>query len=392
MSSTPFPRSRRLTIAGFILAVLLFWVALYLYLPTLPGYIQSKTGSLALVGVILAQYGLWLAVARLPLGIAADWLGRRKPFALGGMLLVGLGAWLMAGAEGATGLAVGRAITGVSAAAWVPLVVMFSSLYPAEETVRATAVVTIACSIGRAAAPSVTGTLNELGGYSLAFYLAAGLAGLAFLIMLPLREEPRPGRPPSLRAIGRLIGRRDVLIPSLLDAVVQYAAWAIALGFLSLRAAELGASDVTQSLLVSLHLGLLVVGNFLAALTLRRIGARRLVVLCVAVMAASMGAMALATSLPLLFVAQFWMGLAHGIIYPVVMGMSIEYVADAERTTAMGVHQSIYAIGIFGGPWLSGLLAEALGLRPMFLVTALAFLVAGLVLSRFLVGAPEAQV
>ena len=50
--------------AAFVLGVFLFWVALYLYLPTLPLYVQTKTGSLATVGLILGQYGLWLAIAR----------------------------------------------------------------------------------------------------------------------------------------------------------------------------------------------------------------------------------------------------------------------------------------------------------------------------------------
>jgi MFS transporter, DHA1 family, multidrug resistance protein len=48
------------------------------------------------------------------------------------------------------------------------------------------------------------------------------------------------------------------------------------------------------------------------------------------------------------------------------MGMSIERVDESQRATAMGVYQSVYAIGMFTGPWLSGLLADALGIQPMF--------------------------
>jgi MFS family permease len=66
------------------------------------------------------------------------------------------------------------------------------------------------------------------------------------------------------------------------------------------------------------------------------------------------------------------------------MGMSIRDVADAERNTAMGLHQSVYAIGMFAGPWLSGFLADAIGIRPMFGVTAFACLAVGIVLIRLL--------
>lgn len=86
------------------------------------------------------------------------------------------------------------------------------------------------------------------------------------------------------------------------------------------------------------------------------------------------------------FVAQFCLGVAQGLSYPVLMGLSIRDVDDAERTTAMGLHQAAYAIGMFAGPWLSGLLADALGIRPMFTVTAFACLAAGILLTRFLPG------
>ncbi|HSJ54023.1 MAG TPA: MFS transporter, partial [Anaerolineae bacterium] len=80
-------RGHRRLMAVYILISFLYWVSLYLYVPTLPTYAESRSQSLAQVGVILSQYGLWKAVVRLPLGIAADWIGRRKPFILGGILL-----------------------------------------------------------------------------------------------------------------------------------------------------------------------------------------------------------------------------------------------------------------------------------------------------------------
>jgi MFS family permease len=46
----------------------------------------------------------------------------------------------------------------------------------------------------------------------------------------------------------------------------------------------------------------------------------------------------------------------------------------------MGLHQSVYAIGMFAGPWLSGILADAIGIRWMFGVTAVASLALGLLL------------
>ena len=378
-------RSRRLMIALYIIAALLYWVALYLYVPTLPTYAQSKSDSLALVGVILSMYGLWQAIIRLPLGITADWLGWRKPFIVAGLALAALGAWTMGVAQDAHGLVIGRAITGLAAGTWVPLVVVFSSLFPPEEAVRASAALTLVSSIGRVLATSLTGSLNEMGGYSLAFFLAAGAAALAILVMLPARENRRPAQRPSVTGIGTLVIRRDVLLPSLLSAVSQYANWASTFGFLPILAKQLGATDVMQSLLMTLHIGVVIVGNLLATAIVNRIGARRLVYLSFVLLFMGIGGAALAPSLWVIFVAQVCIGLAQGIGYPVLMGMSIRYVGDAERTTAMGLHQAVYAIGMFGGPWLSGILADAMGIRAMFGVTAFACLALGLLGARWLI-------
>jgi predicted MFS family arabinose efflux permease len=90
----------------------------------------------------------------------------------------------------AGGLLVGRAITGLAATTWVPLTVVFSSLFPADEVVRANSLLTVAGSVGRMTTTSITGTLDEWGGYSLAFYLAAGVAALAILALLPAQRLP----------------------------------------------------------------------------------------------------------------------------------------------------------------------------------------------------------
>ena len=376
--------SRRLMVTLYAVAVFLYWTSLYLYVPTLPTYTQSKSDNLALVGVVLSMYGLWQGIIRLPLGIAADWLGRRKPFIVVGFVLAGLGAWTMGVAQGVNGLIVGRAITGLAAGIWVPVVVVFSSLYPPQETVRASATLSVIGSLGRVLGTGVTGSLNELGGYSLAFFLASGAAALALLGVLPTRESVRSPQRPAVRDVRTLITRRDVLLPSLLAAVSQYVDWATTFGFMPILARQLGATDVAQSMLASMHIGVTILGNLLTTAVVSRIGAGRLVYLSFALLSLGVGGAALAPSLPLLFTAQFCLGLSQGIGYPVLMGLSIQQVADAERTTAMGLHQAVYAVGMFGGPWLSGLLADAMGIRPMFGVTAFFCLAVGVLMNRLL--------
>ena len=59
------------------------------------------------------------------------------------------------------------------------------------------------------------------------------------------------------------------------------------------------------------------------------------------------------------------------------MGLSMRHVADGERTAAVGAFQALYGIGMFAGPAVSGVVARALGIQPMFAITAVACLALG---------------
>lgn len=375
-------RTRLVILYGLI--VILYWASLYLYTPTLPTYVASKTDDLALVGVVLSMYGLWQAIIRIPLGIMADWLGRRKPFILFGFLLSAAAAVLMGSSGNVNGILIGRAISGLAAGTWVPLVVLFNSLFEPQEAVHATSLLTLFGSIGRLFATASTGWLNGIGGYSLAFYLAAGAAGLAFILVLQIREQARPPKAPSLQVIGSLFTRGDVMLPTILATLVQYANWAAIFGFVPILAEQLGATDIIQSIIVSANVAIQIVGNAVAATLSRHIGERRLLYGTFALLAIGLIACGLARSLTILLIFQFAIGLSLGLSSPLLMGMSIRQVTEDKRTTAMGIHQSIYAFGMFGGPAISGVLSKGMGIRNTLAVTGVAVMVVGVILTSLL--------
>ena len=375
-------KPRRGLLALYMAAVVFYWASMYLYVPTLSVYAATKTDNLALVGIALAQYGLWQAVIRFPLGIAADWVGRRKPFILAGCALAGLGALWMGLSSSISGLLVGRALTGVAASVWVLLVVAVNSQFPPEDAVRVTALISGINSVARMLATSVTGALNAWGGYPLAFFVAAGTAAVALLAMVGIREPARPPKAPSLGSLEKLMTRRDVLVPSLLCAVSQFAIWAASFTFTPILAQTLGASDGTLSLLTSMNIGLVMIGSFATSAVAKRVNARWIVVSTFSIITLSMGMLTFARSLPLVFIAQVCFGLAAGISYSVLMGLSIRDVDETQRATAMGLFQAVYAIGMFAGPWFSGILADGIGIQPMFGVVGTVCLIIGLVGTR----------
>jgi MFS family permease len=352
--------------------------------PTLSIYAQTKTDNLAMVGVVIAQYGLWQALIRLPLGITSDWLGRRKPFIIAGILLAGLGAWVMGTSTTIDGLIIGRAITGLAAGAWVPMIVAFSGLFPPKETVRATAILSLVNSIAMMLATGLTGVFNSLGGYALAFYVSVGVAALTLVIFLTVPEQRQPSVTRSLKNTLKLILRKDVLLPSLLNTLVQYSIFATTFGFLPILAKQLGASGIENSFMVSMNIAVVMLGNLLVNYMVKKVGTRPMTYAGFILIACGLLTAGVAHSLAVVYISQFLIGLGNGIGYPLLMGMSIEKVESNERSTAMGLHQAVYGIGMFAGPWFSGLLANAVGIRWMFAVTAAGLLILGIIGTRFL--------
>jgi len=321
-------------------------------------------------GLALAQYGLWQAILRFPLGLTSDWLGRSKPFILSGFVLAALGAWMMSAAGDIAGVALGRAVTGLAASSWVVMVVSFSGLFAPAEASRAAAGLSAVNSLAIAVSSLAAGPLTQMGGYGAGFAAAMAAAGVGLLVFLPGAEARVMGVRPSWGVVRPLVTRRDVLGPALLNALQQYALFASIYSFTPILARRLGASEVEVGLLTTTNLAASVAGNLLAAGLLKRLGGARLIYASFGGLAAGLALTAAAPALPWLFACQVLVGAFAGLGFPTLMGMSIANVAEGQRSTAMGLHQAVYGVGMFAGPWLSGLLAAPLGIQPMFAVTA----------------------
>ena len=270
----------------------------------------------------------------------------------------------------------GRALTGIAAAAWVPLIAVFSRLFRPKDAIMATSLITLASSVGRMLATALNGMLNEWGGHVLAFYVAAVAAGLAALILLPAPiERTAPGGKEWKRGAGQLLRRRDIMIPTALNTIAMFGVFGLVYGFLPILAETLGANDPVKGFLLSTHLVLYTAGNLLNTSFIRKVKTSMLISISFVVFCAGGIALALSQTITSLFAFTAVIGFVNGFRYPTLMGLAIAHVDPEQRSTAMGIHQAVYSIGMFAGPWVAGLLADSLGLRQMFVVVSLFCLV-----------------
>ena len=95
-----------------------------------------------------------------------------------------------------------------------------------------------------------------------AFNVAAITAGMAILLIMFVPDQRQTPRRPSPARLGKLFLSPVVLIPSLLSCLFHYADWSSTASFLPILARQLGATEVKVSLLVTLNMGVSLIGEF----------------------------------------------------------------------------------------------------------------------------------
>jgi MFS family permease len=352
----------------------LYWLALYIFVPTLPTYIKTKTEHLSMIGLVISMYGLFVAFIRLPMGIFGDMAGRGKPLTILCFLFASAGALMMGRGNQLFILASGRAFTGISMGSWVLLLGSFSTFFDFDQAIFATSMLTFSASFGRVIGTSLTGFLNRTGGYPLAFYLSSVMCVLAVILILFAKEKKRPPKTVSLRSIGELFIKKEVLLPTIISIVVHHTDMSITYGFLPILAQKMGANDVIISMLITLNIAAITSANLLTTFIMRRKKPDYMLPAGALLMIIGILILVFSPSVSILFAGTFFMGFSFGIVYPILVGLSIQKIDRSQRSTAMGLHNT-YAIGMFTGPWLSGILADRFGIRPMFMINAGAYLI-----------------
>jgi len=84
-----------------------------------------------------------------------------------------------------------------------------------------------------------------------------------------------------------------------------------------------------------------------------------------------------------LYVSQIFSGFGRGLVFPLLMSFSVATMAPGAKATAMGVFQSLYAVGMFAGPVVVGVMADTAGLGAGFWLCGLAGLLGLFIAWRF---------
>ena len=346
----------------------LYWGALYVYSPILSVYAQSLGASFTTVGMVVGAYGFVQMWLRIPLGIWSDRLGRRLPFLYAGHFFNLVGCLGLAIAPTPMYLVAFRGVLGISAATWVAFTVLFASYFPPDQSPKAMGVVTAINGIALIVVNGLGGQIAQMWGMGATFYVGAVLAAAGLIATVRIKEHRTMRQPPTFRQIWRIITHPALMLIAAITALNHYSFWATTFGFIPLHAENLGASKFVLGII---GVAALVPYTLTAPMNHHfavRLGENRAACVGIMVMAVTMLVVPLIHNIPLLAISQGVSGFGRGLVYPLLMGLSIREISGEDRATAMGVYQAVYAIGMFLGPTTAGAVADAVGLSGAFII------------------------
>ncbi len=164
-------------------------LGLFMIMPVLSLFTESmEYATPVLVGLAISVYGLSQALLQIPFGLLSDRLGRKKVIVTG-LLLFSAGSVVAALATNIYGIILGRALQGSGAIA-AAVMALLADL--TQEVHRTKAMATIGASIGVSFGVAITigPVIASHFGLSGIFWLTAGLAILAILVILLIVPSP----------------------------------------------------------------------------------------------------------------------------------------------------------------------------------------------------------
>jgi MFS family permease len=321
--------------------------------------------------ILFGLYYVGTAVGARVAGRLMDRVGRRPGLAAGYVAIAvsGVVAWATVKAASAGGLRVSFVILGAGVGAALLGRAAVADLYPPERRGRAVGFLVMAGTIGAVGGPVLAGALSAAasgpeGDLATApWLLASGLAVAALPLVAMLRPDPRSLAvgPPASDTEGRR-PRTVLLARPALSAVVTVAmAQAVMVMFMSVIPAVVhrhGSSDLSVSLIVSIHLGAMFAFSSLIGMLLDASGRTPGLLFGVALLGAGVG-LSLVGAEPLP---------GGGGLFLIGVGWSATYLASTavvsdltrphERAAALGATDLVAglcaAVGVFGGAFLLG--------------------------------------
>lgn len=357
-------------------AIFVFGIAMALVGAVMPVLSERLSLHIADIGrVFLVSNGAML-VSVLVAGPALDRFGMKPPLALGAAL-VAAALLAIARASSLGGLLAAFALLGFGGGGLnAGANTLVADLHDdPDRKAAALNVLGVFFGFGALLMPFAIGALLTTVGLNGLLFAAAALSAItAVFAAVPAFPAPKQAHGMPLAALRRFAAMPLVLAFAFLLFFQSGNEFVLGGFFSTFLARDMGVPVSTASYLLAAYWGAIMIARIFLSRALLTVGASRTVLVSAVVAAAGALLVSMAPSLGVAIAGVLMTGVALAGIFPTVLGMAGAAFRD-HSGTVFGI---LFTGALSGGmlvPWIAGHLAEAVGLRAVFVLAAGAFVV-----------------
>ena len=354
-NKTSMQRSRQL----LGLVVMFFWASEYAHVPYFTPYLKMLGFGASAIGIMTGTYGMTQMFVRIPLGIATDVTSGYRRVVIMGTVFTTVSSFGLIFAQSAWFIVFCRFLAGIAASTWLAFSVLYSAYYDPSEGVTAMTNINVYNNAGKLIAFAFGTLVATLFGYRYPLVVSFVVGVIAIVLALQLKDVPIKKEPMKVSALLETFRNPGVLIPAGFAILLQMITQGTVFSFTSSVAEMLGASRLEIGINTSLFTIVQVVfGAWIGRNFVKKVSNTCAVAAGFACFAVSCLLVGLGPNIWFLYAAQIIGGVGNIILMSLLMAMAIRTVPMKSKSTAMGLFQAIYGLGMTAGPVLIGRIAD----------------------------------
>ena len=266
---------------------------------------------------------------------------------------------------------IGRTITGVAAAGWVAISVYYSSFFPRNERFKSSTIILSSNMLSVFLGTFLSGYISDLISIKTCFLLSMVAAILSSILFLFSKEKPFDAKSQfSTIQFISLLRNKLLICLCLIGIFIQFITFSINFSYFPIYLNELSFSDSIVGNLVAFYTLASFIGTISSPRLIKRFGLWKIFIYSAILIGLTTLITPLFENLFLLIFLRLIGGIGGGIIFSSCMSSIVRGFQENYQASAMGIFQAVYAIGMFLGPILSGVIGSNINLESVFIFSS----------------------
>ena len=352
-----------------LVIIALFWFAQYIYVPNTAPYLLAQKVTADFVGIIVGVYGGVQMSLRFPMGILADWLGKHKLIIIVGCAFSGGASVVRLLESTGNGFLIANIMSGVASSLWVSFMLLSTKYITPDRMQTQIGYLFAANNFGIMLAFITSAVCFE--GFGMDFLcLCSALSGaLAMLLAMSLKEDdpayahlhepPESKHRPLIADLVKVAKRKRIWFFAFLASIQQGVTMTTIMSFSNEAALRIGGSSYEMGLMTIVFILFNVISSYYSGKPpFTRISQGFLVSSALFMLAAYCFLSVMVTHIYLLIIIQVFLGWSFGFVFTIATSESIVGVEHYRRSSAIGLFQALFAIGMTTVPIIAGRIIE----------------------------------